>query len=487
MEPLSSIIKIISENIPTNWYSPYKTSYDYTSIGTGFFINMDGWFLTCAHVVDEAVKIWIQIPSEGKKKFSVELVAICYDKDIALLKATDYKNTTYCTFGESDKIKKGDSVIAMGYPLGQDKLKYSNGIISGRQDRFFQTTAPINKGNSGGPLLNSKNEVIGINTSKISSAVAENISYAIPIYDYINIQKEMTEIYYNKSAEKNKIIYEPRLLWEINNADASLLQYYNCPKTDGLGCFVKKVYDASPLCKIGMNDQDILYSFNNIPVDNYGECRVTWSEEKVNLQDLMSRHKISDKINIMYFSSKTKKVNTGDVKFKNEPVFAIRKLYPPFDNIEYEIFGGMVVMNLCLNHLENTEDINIKRQNREILKSFFHTRNKFKPVLIITNILQGSNLSSMDTFDVGEIIVSVDDNLVQTLEDFRNFILNRPNKMYVKIRTFSNTTVVFDLPKLLTEDLELSSQHKYKQTKLCVELLNQSLSEINQTKLIKQI
>jgi hypothetical protein len=236
-----------------------------------------------------------------------------------------------------------------------------------------------------------------------------------------------------------------------------------------------------------MNDQDILYSFNNIPVDNYGECRVTWSEEKVNLQDLMSRHKISDKINIMYFSSKTKKVNTGDVKFKNEPVFAIRKLYPPFDNIEYEIFGGMVVMNLCLNHLENTEDINIKRQNREILKSFFHTRNKFKPVLIITNILQGSNLSSMDTFDVGEIIVSVDDNLVQTLEDFRNFILNRPNKMYVKIRTFSNTTVVFDLPKLLTEDLELSSQHKYKQTKLCVELLNQSLSEINQTKLIKQI
>ncbi len=74
--------------------------------------------------------------------------------------------------------------MAAGYPLGQDRLKYSSGIISGLQGALLQTDAPINPGNSGGPLLNNNNEVIGINSQKIAAGQADNIGYSIPIHNF---------------------------------------------------------------------------------------------------------------------------------------------------------------------------------------------------------------------------------------------------------------------------------------------------------------
>ena len=73
----SNIVKIIANNVTINWFKPYKTDEETESIGTGFFIDLDGYIVTCAHVVIDAIKIWITIPSIGKEKFEAVVIGIC--------------------------------------------------------------------------------------------------------------------------------------------------------------------------------------------------------------------------------------------------------------------------------------------------------------------------------------------------------------------------------------------------------------------------
>ena len=85
-----SIVKIRSECSSFDWFHPYKTLDDYKSIGTGFFIDDKGTILTCCHVIEDAVKIWVIIPLEGKDKIEAEVISICPANDMALLKVKNY-------------------------------------------------------------------------------------------------------------------------------------------------------------------------------------------------------------------------------------------------------------------------------------------------------------------------------------------------------------------------------------------------------------
>jgi len=223
---LSSLVKIVSDVVEFDWYSPYKKGRSYQSIGTGFFIDSNGYILTCAHVIEDAIKISIVIPSIGKDKFEAEIISTCPSIDLALLKTINYKNDTFLKLGDSDKIKPKDKVVAIGYPLGQDRLKYTSGIVSGIQGSLIQTDAPINPGNSGGPLIDVNNKVVGINSSKIASYVADNIGYSVPIYEFNKIKN----ILY---AGKIKVILKPKLSCEFNNTDSNILDYSKSICKDG--------------------------------------------------------------------------------------------------------------------------------------------------------------------------------------------------------------------------------------------------------------
>ena len=180
----NTICKIIAHNVVHDWYAPFRSPYENQSIGSGFFINNEGYILTCSHVVEDAIKLEITIPIFGKKKYSAEIISISPDYDIALLK-TNYNNgENFLKLGNSDLVTQGIKVNAVGYPLGQENLKLTGGVISGSQEHLFQTDAPINPGNSGGPLINDKNEVIAINSQKISANTADNIGYSVPINYY---------------------------------------------------------------------------------------------------------------------------------------------------------------------------------------------------------------------------------------------------------------------------------------------------------------
>jgi serine protease Do len=159
------------------------------SLGSGFIIDASGYIITNNHVVDEAEEISITLPD--KSKYKAKIIGRDKKTDLALLKVDAKKDLPFVPMGDSDSMRVGDWVIAIGNPFGLGG-SVTQGIISARQrninagafDDFLQTDAPINRGNSGGPLFNMKGEVIGINSAIFSPAGAGGgsvgIGFAIP-------------------------------------------------------------------------------------------------------------------------------------------------------------------------------------------------------------------------------------------------------------------------------------------------------------------
>ena len=156
----NTIVQIISHEIPFDWEMPFKRKQPIVSHGSGFFIDKKGHILTCCHCVENASTIYITIPYHGKTQFEATIKGICPYFDIALLKVKKYKNKDFCEINEFDEeITQGIETYALGYPLSQDNLKITRGIISGQQFNYYQTDTSINPGNSGGPLI-FKNKVM---------------------------------------------------------------------------------------------------------------------------------------------------------------------------------------------------------------------------------------------------------------------------------------------------------------------------------------
>ncbi|MDD2735119.1 MAG: DegQ family serine endoprotease [Desulfuromonadaceae bacterium] len=154
------------------------------SLGSGFIINKDGFIITNNHVVDKADEIKVKL-SDGRE-FKAKVIGRDPKTDLALIKISSvFKDLPVLELGDSDKMRVGDWVLAVGNPFGLEHT-VTQGIISatgrvigsGPYDNFLQTDAPINPGNSGGPLVNLKGEVIGINSAIVPGG--QGIGFAIP-------------------------------------------------------------------------------------------------------------------------------------------------------------------------------------------------------------------------------------------------------------------------------------------------------------------
>mgnify|MGYP006287323293 CR=1 FL=1 len=164
-----------------------------TGLGSGFVIHPDGYVVTNQHVVSGEREIAVTVfrRSDGdlaKLRFNtVRLVALSPEVDLALLKVEDAADHEFATvpLGRSRDLRQGETVFAVGSPLGLDRsvsrgiISLTDRVISGRL--FIQTTAQINPGNSGGPLFNLRGEVIGVNDLKLMGIGLEGLSFAIPV------------------------------------------------------------------------------------------------------------------------------------------------------------------------------------------------------------------------------------------------------------------------------------------------------------------
>ena len=466
LELSKKTVKIFSQRIEFDWVHPYKNKDTSQGIGSGFFIDDKGHILTCSHVISHADKIFIEIPHHGDEKIEVNVVGLCPDLDIALLKTVNYKNKDYYKLHNRKKIyviKPGCDVYAIGFPLGQDNIKYTKGIISGRQKSLIQTDTPINPGNSGGPLL-LDGKVIGINASKI--LFASNIGYALPISFYYLIK----DLLFNP---KVKLIKRPTLGLSYQNSNQALLDVNKCKCKSGV--LVKQVFKNSPIKKSGIKEGDIICSVNDIEVDNFGLFNIHWFNEKMKLGDILKTIKNGEKVNIKYW--RNNKLFSSNFIYDDFKLPICMK-YPQYEKetIDFEIFGGFIVMELTDNLLEEiVEDFLLdhlhgdknhksvgKRQNN--ILSYLDYEKKKNSRIIITHVFPNSILANLRIIHEFDIIDKINGVKCLTVKDFRKAInktTTTKGKRYIEILTEINNKVILCVEDLLKEEEEFSQTYKY--------------------------
>ena len=236
-----------------NWKTPFIHNDIIRSSGSGFFIS-DKYILTASHVVQDSEdhQIQISIPNNGKKKYNIKVISIYPSLDFALLEIINFRNKFWFNIFKNTKniIKKGYMIKTLGYPLGQEKLKITKGIISGIDNGLLQIDAPINPGNSGGPLIDNNNNVIGINVSGIIES--NNIGYSVPIQRII----ENYNLFF-----KHKILYLPVLGSQLSKINDYFFIKKNQKNVQGL--MIYNILNKSNFSK-NLILINILYSLNLI-------------------------------------------------------------------------------------------------------------------------------------------------------------------------------------------------------------------------------
>ena len=241
-----------------------------TSSGSGVVLTADGYLVTNAHVVDGAYEISVLL-TDGRQ-FEAQLVGKDIITDLAVLHI-EADDLTPAVFGDSDQTAVGDSVVAIGDPLGiQLRGTMTDGIISaisrdlevdGRIMTLLQTNAALNSGNSGGPLINLYGQVIGINTMKIGDYVgasgAEGLGFAIPSATVKSIVDQL--------IGQGYVSGRPLLGISGESLSPFYQHYYLLPA----GLYVTSVETGSPADLAGILPRDILLTLNGEPVGSQEE------------------------------------------------------------------------------------------------------------------------------------------------------------------------------------------------------------------------
>ena len=253
--PGSPFEKFFKDFNGQNGQSPDQPMEKSEALGSGYIISADGYIVTNNHVIEGADDI--EVETFGHKTFKAKVVGRDLKTDVALLKVDSPDAVPFVSFGDSDKMRVGDWVVAMGNPLGQG-FSVSAGIVSARgrelsgtYDDFLQTDAAINKGNSGGPLFNVNGEVIGMNTAILS-----------PSGGSIGIGFSMASNVVSKVVDQLKQFGETRRGWlgvRIHDVSQDVADAMGL--ADAKGALVTDVPDG-PGKDAGILSGDVIVTFN---------------------------------------------------------------------------------------------------------------------------------------------------------------------------------------------------------------------------------
>ncbi|MEM0951154.1 MAG: trypsin-like peptidase domain-containing protein [Cyanobacteria bacterium P01_H01_bin.74] len=270
--------------------APLKRKSIVKGNGSGMILNTNGTILTNSHVVRRADAITVTL-NDGRK-YPAKLLGMDKLSDMAVLKI-DAPNLKAVTLGDSDSLRPGEWVIAIGSPLGFDH-SVTQGIISALSRRipdlnanlsFIQTDAAINPGNSGGPLVNLKGEVIGINTA--ISGQGQNIGFAIPV----NTVKTIAD-----TLIAGKPVVRPWVGIAMISLNAELAEQVGLP-TDASGILIDQIMPQSPAYKAGLMRGDIIQKVDGAAIKKAEAFQSLVKEKPVNtaitLDILRNGHPIS--------------------------------------------------------------------------------------------------------------------------------------------------------------------------------------------------
>ena len=236
------------------------------AVGSGFVISSDGYIMTNNHVVEDADEI--QVTLNDRRVYDAKVIGLDEPSDLALLKI-DATDVPYVEFGDSDSLRVGDWVLAIGSPFGLE-FSAAAGIVSakgrsmpGRSTynymSFIQTDVAINQGNSGGPLFNLEGDVIGINSQILSSTGGSNgISFSIPSNVAMNVMEQLRD---TGAVERGLLGVRMR------EVDYALAEIFNMERPRG--AFVDDVQIDSPAEEGGVLIDDIILEFNGHDIEYF--------------------------------------------------------------------------------------------------------------------------------------------------------------------------------------------------------------------------
>ncbi len=348
------------------------------SLGSGFIIDKDGYIVTNNHVIENADKIKVRL--KNGSEFDAEIVGRDPNTDLALIKIKSGENLPVVKLGDSDALKVGQWVVAIGSPFGLEHT-VTAGIVSakgrvigsGPYDDFIQTDASINPGNSGGPLINMKGEVVGINTAIIASG--QGIGFAIPI----SLAKGIID-----QLKKEGEVTRGWLGVTIQSLGQDLAEYYGIK--DGKGALVMDVVPGDPADEAGIEPNDIILEVNGNKV-----------ESSRDLTRMIAKIGVGEHIKIKVW--RDRRIKTFNVKIAKRP-------------------DTSVISKRTGKQQEDALGIRVSKVTTEIARRFNITEAEG---VIVVGIEPGSKGEEAGVM-TGDIIKEVNHKAIKTVNDYADVI-----------------------------------------------------------------
>jgi peptidase Do len=395
------------------------------SLGSGFIIDGNGYIITNNHVVDKAESISITLSDNTKTEARV--IGKDPKTDLALIKIETKRPLNAVKFGDSDKIRVGDWVLAIGNPFGLGSSvtagivsAKSRDIESGPYDSFIQTDASINQGNSGGPMFNLQGEVIGISSAIFSTTGAsQGVGFAIP------------------ANLAGWVISQLKEHGEVKRGWIGIKIQPNTPEiADSLGIsanqgvVVSGITEQGPAQKAGLQAGDIVLSFNRQPIDN-----------TKNLSRLIAETKIGTPAPIEIWRSGQKQTLTVPIELMPEETLLSAAKETASDAAETP---------------DNGESLNIIGFTVKEISPELAERYKLAPStsgVVVTDILPNSD-ASRKGIKIGDIIVKIDKRNIIGESAFHEYVndARRENNRPVLLAIQGQEALHFVAVKLMSHD-----------------------------------
>jgi len=366
----------------------------FLSLGSGFIIRSDGFIVTNNHVVQSAESVRVTL--HDGKKLPATVYATDPMSDIALLKV-NAKDLPTLSFGDSSKVRPGDWVISIGNPFGLGGT-VSAGIVSaiardiniGRYNDFIQTDAAINKGNSGGPMINTKGEIIGINTAIISTSGGGSIGIGFAVPSNV-VKQTVAQLLLHKKVIRGWLGVQ---IQELTPSMAKSLGLKNIR-----GVLVASVIPNSPAAKAGIIGGDIIMKINNVQI----------TDSKL-LPKMVSNMSPGSTIKATLLSNK--KVKEVNIQITEIP-----------SNVIPAAMGNQDGKQNVVNNVKKRtyEDIGIQVANlNDRIRTYFKLDKNSKGVIILG--VKQDSIAKQKGLGKGLRIISVNQELVKDLDSFDDLI-----------------------------------------------------------------
>jgi S1-C subfamily serine protease len=313
-----AVVQITSKTAPTTTTDPFFGSRTeqpaQQALGSGFVLDKQGHIVTNYHVVEGATQV--QVSFSDQSTYEADVVGTDPSTDLAVLRVdVSSRALTPLPLADSDDVRVGDPVVAIGNPFGLDRTATA-GIVSALQrnvtapdgaaiDHVIQTDAPINPGNSGGPLINAAGEVIGVNSQISSPNGGGNvgIGFAVPANTVKNVAAQLI---------RSGHVARPYMGIVAQSIDGNLAQTFNLPVDSGL--LVERVEAGSPAAKAGIDGGNTSAVVSGTNYTLGGDVIVAADGTRVTdlggLRDVLARHKPGDEIEIKLYRGNDEKTMT---------------------------------------------------------------------------------------------------------------------------------------------------------------------------------